>query len=418
MSELKPFFIYFRAKKKSGQKDLVFWETRATENRVIRDAVNAMEDAGLSEDDFFSPVATNFHVVDELPPEGEIDVAWCERYQLGDDKMTWELIPGAASADTNTTDLQQNDNALQEAVNLEDLTVEQAVISAWLYGRKDELTREELNAVSTSMMDTDASFPQNLLLVARSAQVMQLQHAYKSTVADWVDSAKSVWSPEGTAPQLADLLKFTSEWLDAHNDSSARAEGNGNRRSDITAKWADRVSKKASGSKASAKETTVTGATAGGGNSTDRSPGLNHTLETLGLEIACALFPSDFNIYEIPPSILRRAKEMAQLREKKWSTWHRALSNTPGILDYSRAAIFALIRTAPENIHLAAPGELQAYINKNLTETNHANPDQEVIAVASGISSASETGQHIHEDSVATEAGAVVKPEADFVKPA
>ncbi len=54
MSELKPFFVYLRAKKKAGQKDHVFWETRANENRVIRDAVNAMEDAGLSEEDFFS----------------------------------------------------------------------------------------------------------------------------------------------------------------------------------------------------------------------------------------------------------------------------------------------------------------------------------------------------------------------------
>nr|WP_310616962.1 RecE family exodeoxyribonuclease [Pantoea cypripedii] len=420
MSELKPFFIYFRAKKKSGQKDLVFWETRATENRVIRDAVNAMEDADLSEDDFFSPVVTNFHVVDELPPEGEIDTAWCELYQLGDDKMTWEVIPGAASAsvDTNVVNLQRNDNTLPQDVNLEDLTVEQAVISAWLFGRKDSLSKDELSAVNTAMMDADASFPQNLLLVARSAQVMQLQHAYKSTVADWVDSAKSVWSPDGTAPQLADLLKFTSEWLDAHNDSSARAEGNGNRRSDITAKWADRVSKKSSGSKATTKETTVTGATVGGGNATDRPLGLNHTLETLGMEIACALFPSDFNIYEIPASILRRAKEMAQLREKKWSTWHRALSNTPGILDYSRAAIFALIRTAPENIHLAAPGELQAYVNKNLTETNHANPEQEVIAGASGISSTNESEQHFNEEPTATAEVAVVKPETDFVKPA
>ena len=53
MTALKPFFVYLRAKKKAGQKDHVFWETRASENRVIRDAANAMEDAGLSEEDFF-----------------------------------------------------------------------------------------------------------------------------------------------------------------------------------------------------------------------------------------------------------------------------------------------------------------------------------------------------------------------------
>lgn len=424
MSANQPYFIYFRAKKKSGLKDLVFWETRANENRVIRDAANEMEDAGISDEDYFSPIVTNLHVVDDLPEEGKINDTWCERYQLGDDKLTWEVIPGATGTVTSTAELQQSDTVLAEAISLESLTVEQAVLSAWLFGRKDSLSKDELSAVSTAMMDTDASFPQNLLLVARSAQVMQLQHAYKSTVADWVDSAKSVWSPEGTAPQLADLLKFTSEWLDAHNDSSARAEGNGNRRSDITAKWADRVSKKASGSKTTVKETTGTGATAGGGNVTDRSPDLNHTLETLGMEIACALFPSDFNIYEIPASILRRAKEMVMLRETPWSPWYRALSNTPGILDYSRAAIFALIRMAPENIH-HTPGELQAYINKNLTETDHVSPSPDLVAAASGLPAAiGASGQHFDDDRTAPESAVDVKPgpdsvksEADHVKP-
>ncbi len=90
MTALKPFFVYLRAKKKAGQKDHVFWETRASKNRVTRDAANAMEDAGLSEEDFFSPAVTNFHVVDDLPPEGVLDSSWCERYQLASDKMNWE----------------------------------------------------------------------------------------------------------------------------------------------------------------------------------------------------------------------------------------------------------------------------------------------------------------------------------------
>ncbi|EBT1802399.1 exodeoxyribonuclease, partial [Salmonella enterica] len=52
-----------------------------------------------------------------------------------------------------------------------------------------------------------------------------------------------------------------------------------------------------------------------------------------------------------------------------------------GILDYSRAAIFALIRSAhPEFYHY--PGRLQGYINANLTETDHENPTEEALTAA------------------------------------
>ncbi|PQK99612.1 hypothetical protein CG435_10945 [Pantoea ananatis] len=389
MTALKPFFVYLRAKKKAGQKDHVFWETRASENRVIRDAANAMEDAGLSEEDFFSPAVTNFHVVDDLPPEGVLDSDWCERYQLASDKMNWEKIPGVEGSTTvepaapATLDPVVETETTQPGITaLEDLTVEQAVIGAWIFGTQREFTKEDLAAVSALAMDTDESYPQNLLLVSRSTKVMQLQHAYKSTIADWVQAAKSVWVPGTAVPQVADLLKFTGEWLDAHNDSSARAEGNNNRRSDVTAKWAARIAGKSQTVTTTiVTEKTNSGATAGGGIKTDRNPDYEHTLQTLGIEIACALFPSDFDIYEIPTPIFRRAKEMVAERDQTWAAWNRALSNTPGILDNSRAAVFALIRSAPENIHLT-PGELQYYINTTLAETDHVNPSQETLAAA------------------------------------
>ncbi|MGP2486953.1 RecE family exodeoxyribonuclease [Pantoea ananatis] len=389
MSELKPFFVYLRAKKKAGQKDHVFWETRANENRVIRDAVNAMEDAGLSEEDFFSPATTNFHVVDDLPPEGVLDSAWCERYQLAGDKMNWEKIPGVEGSTTAepaapaTVDpVVETETTLDGIISLEDLTIEQAVIGAWIFGTQREYTKEDLAAVTALAMDTDESYPQNLLLVARNTKVMQLQHAYRLTVAEWVEAAKSVWVPGTAVPQVSDLLKFTGEWLDAHNDASARAQGNHSRRSDVTAKWAARIAGKSQTMTTSTvTEKTASGATAGGGIKTDRNPDYEHTLQTLGIEIACALFPSDFDIYEIPTPIFRRAKEMVAERHEPWAAWNRALSNTPGILDNSRAAVFALIRSAPENIHLT-PGELQYYINSTLAETDHANPSQETLAAA------------------------------------
>ncbi|EAY7765539.1 exodeoxyribonuclease, partial [Salmonella enterica] len=104
-------------------------------------------------------------------------------------------------------------------------------------------------------------------------------------------------------------------------------------------------------------------------------------LDTLDVEIAMATLPMDFNIYELPGSVYRRAKEIVKKKESPFKEWSAALRATPGILDYSRAAIFALIRSAhPEFYHY--PGRLQGYINANLTETDHENPTEEALTAA------------------------------------
>ncbi|EDQ0471529.1 exodeoxyribonuclease, partial [Salmonella enterica subsp. enterica serovar 4,[5],12:i:-] len=85
--------------------------------------------------------------------------------------------------------------------------------------------------------------------------------------------------------------------------------------------------------------------------------------------------------YELPGSVYRRAKEIVKKKESPFKEWSAALRATPGILDYSRAAIFALIRSAhPEFYHY--PGRLQGYINANLTETDHENPTEEALTAA------------------------------------
>ncbi|EOM2625903.1 exonuclease [Escherichia coli] len=126
---------------------------------------------------------------------------------------------------------------------------------------------------------------------------------------------------------------------------------------------------------------TASGANAGGGNKTDRNPDLVHTLDTLDVEAAAATLPMDFNIYEIPVSVYRRAKEIVLKKESPFREWSAALRATPGILDYSRAAIFALIRSAPPEFY-HYPGRLQGYINANLTETDHENPTAETLMAA------------------------------------
>ncbi|EPJ1538602.1 3'-5' exoribonuclease domain-containing protein, partial [Escherichia coli] len=169
------------------------------------------------------------------------------------------------------------------------------------------------------------------------------------------------------APVNSDLGLITS-FIEAYLDADYTDRGL------LTKEWMK-------GNRVSRITRTASGANAGGGNKTDRNPNLVHTFDTLDVEIAAATLPMDFNIYEIPGSVYRRAKEVVRKKESPFKEWSAALRAIPGILDYSRAAIFALIRSAhPEFYHY--PGRLQGYINAYLTETDHENPTEETLAAA------------------------------------
>ena len=58
----------------------------------------------------------------------------------------------------------------------------------------------------------------------------------------------------------------------------------------------------------------------------------------------------------------------------------------PGSLDYSRACIIATVKTTPEGLY-ANPVKHQEYLNRVLTETDHANPDPLLVDIACGRSS-------------------------------
>ncbi|EHV60009.1 exodeoxyribonuclease VIII [Escherichia coli DEC6A] len=120
------------------------------------------------------------------------------------------------------------------------------------------------------------------------------------------------------------------------------------------------------GNRISNVQRTDSGTNADGGYVTDRGENAYHTLDTLDLEIACALLPMDFNHLEIPGSIHRRAKEIVANKEQPWKSWSSILRNQPGVLSVNRAAIFNLVRIAPENIHLTPVAHLE-FVNQTMT---------------------------------------------------
>ncbi len=128
------------------------------------------------------------------------------------------------------------------------------------------------------------------------------------------------------------------------------------------------------------------GATAGGGNLTDRGEGYKHDFDSLALDIALGRVARsmDFDIYNLRSAHINRAREIIKLKERPFPALFSAYRNSPGILDYSRAMIIYSVKTAPDNIEVT-PGKLAEYINKTLTETDHVNPDPHIVAVACGI---------------------------------
>lgn len=90
----------------------------------------------------------------------------------------------------------------------------------------------------------------------------------------------------------------------------------------------------------------------------------------------------EIDIYWIPNKYMIPAKAMAEAeQDPRFTAWWKKLRSTPSILDYSRAAIIALIKSAPEDLWID-PVALREYINRELVECDHANPDQKMVEIA------------------------------------
>lgn len=206
-------------------------------------------------------------------------------------------------------------------------------------GQKNDIVRLE--------MDTDDAYVQNLLLAAENVEAFK--KAIDLDIHRVVKAVKQVFSVDGKKPDLATVIQFLTVWFKTDYID----------RGILAREWA-------AGNRISNVQRTDSGTNADGGYVTDRGPDAHHTLDTLDLEIACALLPMDFNHFEIPGSILRRAKEIVTKKEEPWKSWSSILRNQPGALGVNRTAIFNLVRIAPENIHLTPVAHLE-FVNQTMT---------------------------------------------------
>ncbi|WP_113073274.1 RecE family exodeoxyribonuclease [Escherichia coli] len=362
------FFNVVKATQKSGKQDAVVWFTAKTEARANLMLDVALEDAGIETGrgkDYAKPIRTDFPVVDGLPKEGEVDFTWCDRYELQDDDRTW--LPKVTAENSDEKTAQTVDSHITTESTLSEtagITLDEHDDDSTLYPvvqmpfRKqllsqftaDELrhhvTHEEYEAIGALEMDTDNSYVQNLLLAAENCP--EVKGYDTKDLWRYTDAIRKVFSQD-KRHELALVLRFTRMW--AATDYIDRGI--------LAREWA-------AGNRISSVQRTDSGTNADGGYVTDRGPDAHHTLDTLDLEIACALLPMDFNHFEIPGSILRRAKEIVTKKEEPWKSWSNILRNQPGVLGVNRTAIFNLVRIAPENIHLTPVAHLE-FVNQTMT---------------------------------------------------
>ncbi|EYZ66003.1 exodeoxyribonuclease VIII [Escherichia coli] len=386
----KPLFLLRKAKKSSGEPDVVLWASDDFESTCATlDYLIVKSGKKLS--NYFKAVATNFPVVNDLPPEGEIDFTWSERYQLSKDSMTWELKPGAAPDDvhhqedapeTEEPTGGQEENAQADAhedcqdceVSVATLRFTQRLLHIFTYAAGDRkylhhATREQRKHITALEMDQENSYVQNLLLAIRSmAEPTTLDNAALLRLTDAIKAVFSITKKH----QPYEFKNFISAWLDTeHIDRGL-----------LTKEWRK-------GNRVSRITRTASGANAGGGNLTDRGEGFVHDLTSLARDVATGVLARsmDLDIYNLHPAHAKRIEEIIAENKPPFSVFRDKFITMPGGLDYSRAIVVASVKEAPIGIEVI-PAHVTEYLNKVLTETDHANPDPEIVDIACGRSSA------------------------------
>ena len=382
-----PYLIKAKAKANEA-KSLFCWFSAKSDSRAERKILDILEDAEINVGRGAShqlPIRTHWLIVDDLPEEGVLDDTWCDRYELGgEDGLTWQKIVAPAAAEPQPSSKTENDispansdeedysNNEEALFNLAEMSFRTQLLAQYMADERHvyHISIPHRNRLSAMEMDTDNHGVQNLLLTAEN--IPELKKYDMPGLWKFTSAFKSVF-PVGKRHELGKQIQFAKLWLEtSHID-----------RGILTKEWA-------AGNYITSINKTDAGANAGGGNKTDRNPDYQHSLDTLDIEIALATMPMDFDIYNFPASVHRRAKEIVQKKESPFKEWSAALRSTPGILDYSRAAIFALIREASSGI-TPFPDRLRGYINANLTGHKHDTPSAETLTKAGHIPSAAVT---------------------------
>ncbi|WP_303756994.1 exodeoxyribonuclease VIII [Enterobacter kobei] len=292
---------------------------------------------------------------EELPCP-ELDVFSPEFF---DTKAIWNVNagePAAAPQPESEEKTEWDDNkAREELKTVARLDQLSRAACLALFGPVSEITAAQYGQIVDLVNDDATCFTRELAeALAKETRALALSPERQEQLLAWVrENTKD-------SAQWPDIKKQISKWIDTPVDKRPQA------------------------APVNEENRTDSGATLGGGNKTDRSPDLVHNLSTLKIEVAVAILSTfdEIDIYSIPNKFFIPGKAMAEAeQDTRFTAWWKKLRSTPGILDYSRAAIIALIKSAPDDLWMD-PVALREYINRELVESDHAHPDQKTIDLA------------------------------------
>ncbi|HDC4592389.1 TPA: exodeoxyribonuclease VIII [Enterobacter cloacae] len=332
-------------------------------------------------DDYFKVKIWEHH--DDLPSP-ELDVF---RSDFFGEHVVWNTNrgePAAAPKPETEAKEEWEDNKTQEEIKIVaqlDLASRAACLA--LFGPVPGITSAQYGQIVDLKNDDEPSFARELAeALAKERRALELEPERQEQLLSW----------------LRENTKESAQWPDIKKQ---------------IAKWIDTpVDKRPLSTTTTEENRTDTGSTLGGGNKTDRSPDLVHNLSTLRIEVAIAILSmyDEIDIYWIPNKYMIPAKAMAEAaQDPRFTAWWAQLRGTPGILDYSRASIIALIKSAPEDIWLN-PIKLREYINRELVESDHAHPDQKTIDTASRPKPRTNAEQKENDETESTVPGETLPP--------
>ncbi|EDN7243084.1 DNA breaking-rejoining protein [Salmonella enterica subsp. enterica serovar Thompson] len=377
MSGTNPVFLVRKAKKSSGQKDAVLWCSDDFE------AANATLDyllikSGAKLKDYFKAVATNFPVVNELPPEGELSLTFCDYYQLAKDNMTWTQIPGvtlpsseaAAAArqhivdgvDTETGEVledhteyfgNESNSPDQATAPAPELTVVATMplrhrVLAQYIGEGEYLYHVDASQKKEILrleMDTDNSYVQNLLLAAENVEAFK--KAIEHDIHKIVNAVKKVFPVDGKVPELCTTIKFFKEWFSAERlkNKPAPVKKTGPHKvivDDVNKPERPRRSEKP-------------------------------THRTINYELACG-FCEELDLNNLRPAMDFAKRIIAEDRED-WKRMSMTVGIIPDIKGYDRQTIIDLVRKAPKAVHNGNPDLRRTWCESFLAVHGVRDPD-------------------------------------------
>ncbi|BDR02826.1 exodeoxyribonuclease VIII [Escherichia coli] len=381
-TDKEEFALYCEAKndkvrKRLGIKGGFYWTTAKKLSVAISRCITAMDDNDYDEDDFKKPVRVHLPVVNDLPPEGVFDTEFCNRYEKGgEDGITMVFIAPSPSvqekpASTDNTNVNGEDMTEIEENMLLPVSGQELPIR-WLaqHGSEKPVThvaREELQALHIARAEELPAV--TALAISHNTKLLdplEIRDLHKLVR----DTDKVFPNPVNSSLGL--MTAFFEAYLDA--DYTDRGL--------LTKEWMK-------GNRVLRISRTPSGANAGGGILTDRGEGFAHDDASVERDVAAGVLARsmDIDIYNPHPAHAKRIEEIVSENKPPFSVFRDKFIAMPAHLDYSRAIVVASVKEAPIGIE-ATPHRVTEYLNKVLTETDHANPDPEIVDIACGRSSA------------------------------